>query len=259
MAKIEQTLQRTGEVVLSKLELIGKFCIFFFSSFILKRTFPLRAFVEQMLNMWIRSLPLIGMTALFTGAVLALQSYTGFSRMNAESAIASVVVVSIVRELGPVISGLMFAGRLGASIAAEIGTMRVTDQIDALDMLDVETKSYLVLPRITAAAISLPLLVVFADILGVFGGYIVAVKTLGFESNLYLKKTINFVQTYDITSGLIKAVFFGVAISSIGCYSGYYTSGGAQGVGKSTTQSVVMSSIAVLVFNYIITNLMFYK
>ncbi len=246
-----------GNQSLSFINAIGVFAIFFRDVF--KRSFPIKLFVDQFLNMFIRSLPLVAMTAIFTGAVLALQSYTGFSRMHAESSIASVVVISIARELGPVLSGLMFAGRLGASITAEIGTMKVTDQIDALEILGISAKSYLVLPRVLAGMISLPLLVIFADIIGVFGGYLVATLRLGFEAIPYLQKTIDFIEFHDVFSGLVKAFFFGISVCAIGCYNGYKTSGGAQGVGTATTRSVVMSSIAVLSLNYIITGLMFSK
>ena len=254
-------LRKIGERAIYLTTLVGKFGIFFFQSFetLFVKHFPLKLFLEQVVNMGIRSLPLIAMTAVFTGAVLALQSYTGFSRMHAESSIASVVVISIARELGPVLSGLMFAGRLGASIAAEIGSMRVTDQIDALDMMCVNAKQLLVLPRIIAGMITLPFLVLIADILGVFGGYAVATLSLGFEPMAYLQKTIGFIQAHDVMSGLVKAFFFGMAICIIGCYNGYTTSGGAHGVGTSTTRSVVTSSIAVLSLNYFITGLMFTK
>lgn len=258
---IVKFLNFIGIGTLNNLKAIGRFTTFCYLTIKMGFTKQLnvKILLEQILNMCVRSLPLIAMTAIFTGAVLALQSYTGFSRMHAESSIASVVVISIARELGPVLSGLMFAGRLGASIAAEIGTMRVTDQIDALDILGIETRSYLVFPRVVAGIISLPILVLFADIIGVFGGYLIATRSLGFSPSLYLQKTIDFIQIYDVTSGLIKALFFGLSITIIGCYNGYNTSGGAQGVGRSTTNGVVMSAISVLALNYIITSFMFNK
>ena len=255
-------IRKIGKKVINNVIGLGRFIIFFFDIFkgITTRPFPIKSLLEQLVEMWIKSLPLIAMTALFTGAVLALQSYTGFSRMHAESSIASIVVISITRELGPVLSGLMFAGRLGASISAEIGTMKVTDQISAFDMMcSINTKTYLVLPRIIAGVIALPLLVVCADIIGIFGGYMVATTKLGFDSMPYLQKTISFMQIKDVVSGLIKAFFFGMMICAIGCYNGYNTSGGAQGVGKSTTNSIVISSITVLILNYLITGLMFIK
>ncbi len=254
-------MEKVGKCFLGLCADIGAFIIFCFSvlSSGIKNSFNLRSFLEQLNNMFLKTLPLIAMTSIFTGAVLVLQSYTGFSRMNAESAIASVVAISVLRELGPVISGLMFAGRTGASIASEIGIMRVTEQIDALEMLGIKTKSYLLFPRIISGIISLTLLVVFADILGIFGGYIIATRTLDFDSSLYITRTLNFIESYDFFSGIIKAAFFGFAISVIGCYSGYCAKKGAYGVGSATTNGVVMSSIGLLILNYVITSIMFSK
>ena len=203
------------------------------------------------------SLPVVGLTALFTGMVLALQSYTGFARFSAESAVATVVVLSVTRELGPVIAGLMVAGRIGASIAAEIGTMRVTEQIDALHTLSTNPMKYLVAPRLIAGTTMLPLLVVVADIVGVFGGYIVGVYKLDFNAAVYLKQTFDFLEFMDVFSGLVKAAVFGFLITLMGCYHGYNSDGGAQGVGRATTNAVVSASILILVFNYAITEIFF--
>jgi phospholipid/cholesterol/gamma-HCH transport system permease protein len=189
--------------------------------------------------------------------VLALQSYTGFARFSAESAVATVVVLSVTRELGPVIAGLMVAGRIGASIAAEIGTMRVTEQIDALYTLSTNPMKYLVAPRLIAGATMLPLLVVIADIVGVFGGYIVGVYKLDFNAAVYLKQTFDFLEFMDVFSGLVKAAVFGFLITLMGCYHGYNSDGGAQGVGRATTNAVVSASILILVFNYAITEIFF--
>ena len=189
--------------------------------------------------------------------VLALQSYTGFSRFSAESAIPNVVVLSITRELAPVLAGLMVAGRAGAAIAAEIGTMKVTEQIDALKTLSTNPFSYLVTPRVLAGILSLPFLVIIGDIIGVFGGYLICVNLLNFNPSVYLQNTYNFVEFIDIFSGLVKAAVFGFIITFIGCYFGFNTKGGAQGVGQSTTYSVVCSSILILLMNYIITSLFF--
>jgi phospholipid/cholesterol/gamma-HCH transport system permease protein len=191
--------------------------------------------------------------------VLALQSYTGFSRFSAESSIASVVVLSITRELGPVLAGLMLAGRVGAAIAAEIGTMKVTEQIDALYTLGADPFKYLFGPRVIAGIITLPLLVILADIIGVFGGYLVSIYKLGFSPYSYLQNTFDYLETSDVTSGLIKAAFFGLIVTSMGCYHGYFSAGGAQGVGKATTNAVVSASILILLANYIITGLLFSK
>ena len=215
--------------------------------------FYIRAILREMVNIGYFSLPVVGLTAIFTGMVLALQSYTGFSRFSAESAVATVVVLSVTRELGPVISGLMVAGRVGAAIAAEIGTMRVTDQIDALVTLSTDPLRYLVLPRLLAGIITLPMLVLVADIIGVFGGYLVGVYKLGFNPQAYLNGTWQHLQTNDVVSGLVKAAVFGFIIALMGCYQGYHSRGGAEGVGRATTHAVVAASILILILDYLIT------
>ena len=233
---------------------------FFFLLFIknlLTDKFYFRHFFNQIVKIGFNSLPVVGLTAIFTGMVLALQSYTGFSRFSAESAIPNVVVLSITRELAPVLAGLMVAGRAGAAIAAEIGTMKVTEQIDALKTLSTNPFSYLVTPRVVAGIISLPFLVLIGDIIGVLGGYLICVNLLNFNPSVYLQNTYNFVEFIDIFSGLVKAAVFGFIITFIGCYFGFNTKGGAQGVGQSTTYSVVSSSILILLMNYIITSLFF--
>jgi phospholipid/cholesterol/gamma-HCH transport system permease protein len=216
-----------------------------------------RLILRQFIDIGYYSLPVVGLTALFTGMVLALQSYTGFSRFNAESAIASVVVLSITRELAPVLGGLMVAGRVGAAIAAEIGTMRVTEQIDALVTLSVSPFKYLIAPRVIAGTLMLPILVLVGDIIGVLGGYLVAVYRLGFSANSYMHQTWNFLETMDVVSGLIKAAVFGFLVSLMGCYHGYNSGRGAQGVGAATTYAVVTSSILILIFNYLLTQILF--
>ncbi len=219
--------------------------------------FYLRAILRQMVEIGYFSLPVVGLTALFTGMVLALQSYTGFSRFAAESAVATVVVLSVTRELGPVIAGLMVAGRVGAAMAAEIGTMRVTDQIDALTTLSTNPLRYLVLPRLIAGLVTLPLLVFVADIIGVFGGYLVGVYRFGFNASAYLARTQQYLEINDVVSGLVKAAVFGFIVALMGCYHGYYSRGGAQGVGQATTAAVVSSSILILFFDYAITQALF--
>jgi phospholipid/cholesterol/gamma-HCH transport system permease protein len=219
--------------------------------------FYVRAILREMVNIGYFSLPVVGLTAIFTGMVLALQSYTGFSRFSAESAVATVVVLSVTRELGPVISGLMVAGRVGAAMAAEIGTMRVTDQIDALTTLSTDPLRYLVLPRLIAGLVTLPMLVLVADIIGVFGGYLVGVYRLGFNPEAYLNRTHQYLETNDVVSGLVKAAVFGFIVALMGCYHGYHSRGGAQGVGQATTHAVVSASILILIFNYLITAVFF--
>jgi len=202
-------------------------------------------------------LPVVALTAVFTGMVLALQSYTGFSRFAAQSAVANLVVLSMTRELGPVLAGLIVAGRVGAAMAAELGTMRVTDQIDALTTLSTNPMKYLVAPRLLAGTIALPLLVMIADVLGVMGGFIVSVLKLGFNQNVYLTNTLNFVQSEDVISGLAKAGVFGFIIALMGCYQGYNSRGGAQGVGAATTAAVVSASILILASDYVLTEMFF--
>jgi phospholipid/cholesterol/gamma-HCH transport system permease protein len=203
------------------------------------------------------SLPVVALTAVFSGAVIALQSYTGFSRFSAESAIPGVVVLSVVRELGPVLAGLMVAGRVGAAMAAELGTMRVTDQIDALGTLSTNPMKYLVAPRLLAGVLALPLLVGVADVIGVAGGFLVGTVKLGFNASTYLANTFNILTTTDVVAGLVKAAVFGFLIALMGCYHGYNSRGGAQGVGSATTSAVVAASILILAFDYVLTELFF--
>jgi phospholipid/cholesterol/gamma-HCH transport system permease protein len=216
-----------------------------------------RQILRQMLEIGYYSLPVVGLTAIFTGMVLALQSYIGFARFSAESAIPNVVVVSITRELGPVLAGLMVAGRVGAAMAAELGTMRVTEQIDALTTLSTEPFKYLVAPRIIGAIVTLPLLVLVFDAIGIMGGYLVGIYKLDFNEQSYLRNTVDFLEVMDVVSGLVKAAVFGFLIALMGCYHGYNSRGGAQGVGAATTNAVVSASILILTANYLLTELFF--
>jgi phospholipid/cholesterol/gamma-HCH transport system permease protein len=213
--------------------------------------------LQQMMRIGWFSLPVVGLTAFFTGGALALQIYIGGNRYGAEAIVPQIVVLGITRELGPVIAGLMVAGRVAAAIAAEIGTMKVTEQIDALTTLSTNPVKYLVVPRLIAAVICMPILVAVADCIGVFGGYLVSTKSLGFNGSVYLKNTADFVTGHDVQSGLIKAAFFGFIIALMGCYSGFNSKGGAQGVGRATTNAVVSSSILILAANYLLTSILF--
>jgi phospholipid/cholesterol/gamma-HCH transport system permease protein len=248
-----------GAVTIDFLAAFGRLILFAGTalSHCVRRPFFVKLILRQFVDIGYFSLPVVGLTAIFTGAVLALQTYTGFSRFAAESAVATVVVLSMTRELGPVIAGLMVAGRIGASIAAEIGTMRVTDQIDALTTLSTNPYKYLVVPRIIAGTVMLPVLVLIADIIGVFGGFLVGTYKLGFNPAAYLARTIDYLQTQDVVSGLVKAGAFGFIVTVMGCFFGYHSRGGAQGVGAATTYSVVSSSILILLSNYFITELLF--
>ena len=257
--KILEFVAKIGQFTLGNLSKLGDLVIFASKATISCFTPPFypKLILKQFLQIGYYSLPVVGLTAIFSGAVLALQSYSGFSRFNAESTIATVVVLSITRELGPVLAGLMVAGRVGASMAAEIGTMKVTEQIDALRTLSTNPFKYLVAPRVIAGVLMLPILVLIADIIGVMGGYLVSVHSLGFSPGPYIASTFKFLERMDVISGLIKAGFFGFVISIMGCYFGYHSKGGAEGVGVATTNAVVASSISILLLNYIITGWLF--
>lgn len=248
-----------GRFFLAFLAAVGRVAMFVWASIgsMLRPPFYGKMLGKQLIEVGYYSLPVVGMTALFTGAALALQTYSGFSRFNAESSIAIVVVLAITRELGPVMAGLMVAGRIGAAYAAEIGTMRVTEQIDALTTLSTDPYKYLVLPRLLAGLLMLPALVFVGDIIGVFGGYMVSIHELGFSPGPYLKSTFEYLETKDVVSGLIKASVFGFLVTLMGCYHGFNSRGGAQGVGAATTHAVVASSILILLSNYLLTALLF--
>jgi len=215
----------------------------------------LREVLRQCLKIGYYSLPVVGLTAVFIGAALALNIYTGGSRFNAEQFVPNIVVLGITRELGPVLAGLMLAGRVSAGIAAEIGAMRVTEQIDALLTLSAKPERYLYAPRVIAGVLTLPLLVLVADIIGVLGGWLVAVGALDFNGSLYLRNTWSFVTGNDIWSGLIKAAVFGGIISLMGCYQGDRSKGGAGGVGRAATLAVVGAAVLILASNYILTSI----
>ncbi|MBN8511929.1 MAG: ABC transporter permease [Rickettsiales bacterium] len=253
-------VQQVGHKTLLFMQSIGIVSIFIGKTIagLFRRPFYFTIVLRQLLIIGYYSLPVVAMTAFFSGAVLALQSYNGFSRFSAESSIATVVVLSITRELGPVMAGLMVAGRVGASIAAEIGTMRVTEQIDALYTLSTDSIKYLVTPRVLAAVITLPCLVLVGDIIGVMGGYLISTSKLGFNSTTYIINTVEYLETMDVVSGLVKAAAFGFIISVMSCYHGYYSDKGARGVGAATTSAVVSSSILILITNYFITEIFFH-
>lgn len=248
-----------GRTFFNFLESVGRFTLFTFDALshcVRPPIFP-RQIARSMIDIGYYSLPIVGLTALFTGMVLALQSYVGFARFAAETAIPNVVVISISREIGPVFAGLMVAGRMGASMAAEIATMRVTEQIDALQTLSTHPMKYLVAPRIIAGVTMLPILAAVAISIGVMGGYLLSVHRLGFNPTVYLQNTMDFVQAIDLISGLVKAAIFGLIISLMGCYHGFFSARGAQGVGAATTNAVVASSILIFISDYLMTEIFF--
>lgn len=238
---------------------VGKVTIFIYRS--LKSLFSKNWYFSNISHEFFEigfcSLPVVAMTAIFTGGVMALQTYAGCNRFGAESTVPTIVVLAITRELAPILVGLMVAGRISTSIAAQIGTMRVSNQIDALYTLSTSPFEYLILPRILASTISMPFLVLIADVIGIFGGAMASVFSLKFDMTVYLNNTINFLRVEDIFSGLIKSVVFGFIIAICGCYHGYNSKGGAEGVGKATTSAIVSASIFILLSNYLMTELFF--
>ncbi len=248
-----------GRLVLNALAEIGRIALFMKTALLegLSPRYYGLQILQQLFRIGYTSLPVVALTSFFTGGALALQIYLGSTRFNAESLVASIVALGITRELGPVLAGLIVSGRVGASIAAELGTMRVTEQIDALVTLSTNPFKYLVAPRLIAAVISLPILVAIGDTIGIFGGYIVGTRSLDFSATAYLRNTADFLTLQDVTSGLIKAAVFGFIIAMMGCYHGFNSKGGAQGVGRATTNAVVSSAILILAANFILTSLLF--
>lgn len=259
LRKVEKFLRRQGVPLTRFIFKVGELFTFIVHTIYNCLTFPIywRNLLKQIVDMGFYSVPVVGLTTIFAGMVIALQSYSGFASVGAEGMVANVVLISVTRELAPVLSALMVAGRIGAAMAAEIGTMRVTEQIDALTTLSTNPFKYLVAPRVWAGLIVMPLLVMMGDVIGIFGGYVVGVYKLGFNPANYINATLDNLQTLDITTGVVKAAVFGFIISLMGCYNGYKSRGGAQGVGTATTNAVVSSSILILIFNYIVTELFF--
>ncbi len=219
--------------------------------------YDLRELFRQMVRVGLGSIPVVLLTALFTGGVMALQTFTVLRRFNAESYVGTLVGLSMVRELAAVLSSLIVAGRSGSAMGAELGTMRVTEQIDALEVMATDPVHYLVVPRVWATVLTLPLLVVLADALGILGGYVVSVPLMGANPVSYLHASFQFMDLNDLFSGLIKAAVFGYLIALIGCQQGFYTTGGAEGVGRSTTKAVVLASIAILISDFFLTRILF--
>jgi len=254
---MQNPFQLIGRAVLGLFAEIGRLAVF--AAQVMGAAFTPRWYGGQILSQMVKigfySLPVVGMSAVFIGAALALNIYEGGSRYGAEQFVPSIVVLGITRELGVVITGLMLAGRVTAGIAAEIGAMRVTEQIDALETLSASRFRYLYAPRFIAALVTLPMLVALADVVGVMGGWLVSVYGLGFDSTVYLRNTIDFVTMNDIIAGLIKAVIFGGVIAIMGCYQGDRSQAGATGVGRAATLSMVGAAVLILAFNYVMSTL----
>jgi phospholipid/cholesterol/gamma-HCH transport system permease protein len=252
-------LAAVGRVTLATLAAVGTIAVYAGRSVshLFRPPFYPREFAQQLLQIGWLSLPVVGMTAIFTGGALALQIYAGGSRFNAEAVVPSIVAIGMARELGPVLGGLMVAARVASSIAAEIGTMKVTEQIDALVTLSTNPLKYLTVPRLLAATLAVPVLVGVGDAIGIAGGWLVAVNRLDFNSAAYLRNTADFLEAWDVTSGLLKGAVFGFLVALMGCYHGMNSGRGAQGVGRATKAAVVAASVAILAANYILTELFF--
>lgn len=252
-------LASVGRLLLSALAAIGRVTVFAattISRAVRPPYYPARLF-EQLMQIGWFSLPVVGMTAIFSGAALAQQTFTAGSRFNATSTVPAIVVLGIVRELGPVLVGLMVAGRVSSAMAAELGTMRVTEQLDALTTLRTDPYRYLIAPRLIAALIAIPLMVLIANAIGIFGGYFVAVYKLDFNAVGYLETTRQYLTATDLQMALVKSAFFGFFIALMGCYHGFRAQGGAAGVGRATTDAVVSAFILILLSNMIITLMAF--
>jgi phospholipid/cholesterol/gamma-HCH transport system permease protein len=252
-------LAAIGRSFLGLIAAIGRIAIFAGQTLghIVRGPFYLRELAVSFLNIGWLSLPVVGLTSLFTGAALALQIYAGSARFNAEAVVPQIVAIGMVRELGPVLVGLMIAARVTSSIAAEIATMKVTEQIDALVTLSTHPMKYLTVPRVLAATIFVPLLVTVGNIIGIFGGYAVATGTLGFNPAAYIRNTLDFLELKDVVSSLAKGAIFGFIAALMGCYYGMNSGRGAQGVGNATKGSVEAAAVLILGANFVLTGVFF--
>ncbi len=254
-----RALSAIGATVLAALAAIGRITLFTAQtlSHLFRPPFYPREFGIALLQIGYFSLPVVGLTAIFTGGALALQIYAGGARFSAEAVVPQIVAIGMVRELGPVLVGLMIAARVTSSIAAEIATMKVTEQIDALVTLSTHPMKYLTLPRVLAATLAVPVLVGLGDIIGIMGGYLVGTERLGFNAAAYLTNTVDFLQTRDVVSSLVKGAVFGFIAALMGCYFGMNSSRGAMGVGRATKSSVVAAAVLILAANFIMTEAFF--
>jgi phospholipid/cholesterol/gamma-HCH transport system permease protein len=259
MNGLSHALDRLGRVVLGNVEEMGRIILLFLAvlAWMFRPPLKLRNIFRQMEFVGVKSIFVVVLTGTFTGMVMALQGYHGFRMFSAESLVGGTVALGMTRELGPVLTSLMVTARAGSAMAAELGTMRVTEQIDALAVMAANPTKHLIVPRVIAGVLMVPLLTVVSDFVGIVGGYFVGVHILNINSGVFMKNIIRIVELNDIYSGLIKAACFGLILSVIGCYKGFNTSGGAEGVGRATTEAVVLASITILVSDYFLTAIMF--
>ncbi len=256
---VNQGLDSIGRTTIALFEELGRFFYMMAQSFMwgMRPPYEVGQWLKQMVRVGWDSIPVVFLTTMFTGMVLALQTFRGFERFHAEGFVGSVVALSLTRELAPVLTGLIVAGRVGSSLAAELGTMRVTEQIDAMYAMATEPVQYLVVPRVGATVLMMPLLALVGDAVGIVGGWLVAVGLFHANSFVYWERTFRYLEVNDVTSGLIKAAFFGLVLAVTGCAKGFYTSGGAEGVGRATTQAVVAGSLFILLSDFFLTKILF--
>lgn len=259
MNRISIVFDNFGKAVMENVEEMGKILLLFISivSWMVRPPLKLRLIFKQLEFVGVKSIFVVVLTGTFTGMVLALQSYYGFRLFSAESLVGSTVALSMTRELGPVLTALMVTARAGSAMAAELGTMRVTEQIDALSVMAANPVKHLIVPRVVAGVIMLPILTIVSDFMGILGGYFVGVMVLNINEGVFIKNITKYVDLGDLYNGLTKAAVFGLILSLVGCYKGFNTTGGAEGVGKATTEAVVLASITILVSDYFLTAIMF--
>ncbi|MBC8527006.1 MAG: ABC transporter permease [Candidatus Cloacimonetes bacterium] len=256
---IKNLLFELGKPILSSIKSIGKYSLFISHTILSFNKFPKRISLlfEQMHKIGVESLPLIAITSIFTGMVTAVQASYQTSGYLPHRLIGTLICKSTMIELAPVLTALVMAGKIGASLAAEIGTMRVSDQIDALEMLSINPFDFLIIPRLIAGIIMLPILTIFSNVFGILSGYLVSLSLYNISSTEFFNGIRNFFVPIDLWSGLIKSIVFGMIITSIGCFQGFYAKGGAEGVGKVTTRAVVISSIMILITDFLVATLIF--
>ncbi|MCD6152686.1 MAG: ABC transporter permease [Syntrophobacterales bacterium] len=259
MNRVSAAVDNFGKSILENVEEMGKILLLFLSalSWMIRPPLKLRLIFKQMEFVGVKSIFVVLLTGIFTGMVMALQGYYGFRMFGAESLVGSTVALGMTRELGPVLTSLMVTARAGSAMAAELGTMRVTEQIDALYVMAANPVKHLIVPRIIAGVVMLPALTIVSDFVGILGGYFVGVIILDINAGAFIKNITTYVDLDDIYNGLIKAAFFGLILSLIGCYKGFNTTGGAEGVGRATTEAVVLASISILISDYFLTAIMF--
>jgi phospholipid/cholesterol/gamma-HCH transport system permease protein len=259
MRGIANIIERLGRCILSSIANLGKTGVFLGTAIVYTFIPPLkiRRVIKQISFIGVKSSLIVILTGAFTGMVLTLQSYYAMSKFGAEALLGPAVALSLIRELGPVTSALMVTGRAGSALAAEIGIMRISEQIDALEVMALNPYRYLIVPNILAGIISFPLMASIFNVVGIYGGYLVGVQLLGVSEGGYFGEMITFINMEEIQNGLYKSLSFGLIVTWICCYKGFYATYGAEGVSKATTEAVVTSSVMILVWDYFLTSVLF--